>query len=669
MAGTGPTIVAKFIADTSKLTTGVDTAATTAGSKLDGFAKKASLAIGGAFAVDKIVDFAKGAVNAASDLGEATSKVGVVFGDQATGIEDWAKTAATSMGLSEEAALSAAGTYGNLAVSLGLPQEEAANMSTSLVGLAADLGSFNNVPVDEALQALQSGLTGETEPLKKFGINLNAAAIEAEALALGISDGSKPLTAAQKAQASYSLILKNSATAQGDFARTSDGLANQNKIASAQFADMQATLGKALLPILTKLVGFLNDWVIPAITSLSEFISDNIGWLGPLGIAVGGVTAAVFLWNAAMAANPIVLVTLAIAALVAGIIYAYENVEIFRTIVDAAWKVIKKSFEFILDAVMAVYDWIKDHWKLLLAILTGPIGAAVLLITTYWDEIKGAALKVYEWLRDTWDKVSGFITAPIKAGIDAAKVLWVAISTAAQVVIDWITNTWSTVTALIKAPISAGVDAAKLVWSGISTAAQVVIDWFKGTWDTISGFITLPITTAVGTIKGLFNDVKTAMTGTYDWIKEKIGLVAGAIEGVVSSVATAIGKVVSAIKAPINAVIGAWNNLTFSIPKVSTPKVHVPGTNIDFGGEIFGGKTWDFPDLPTLAKGGVLTRPTMFIGGEAGTEIVAPEAMLRQIMREEGRGGGYTLNVYPRTADAADIAYGFRRLELMAGVR
>lgn len=78
--------------------------------------------------------------------------------------------------------------------------------------------------------------------------------------------------------------------------------------------------------------------------------------------------------------------------------------------------------------------------------------------------------------------------------------------------------------------------------------------------------------------------------------------------------------------------------------------------------------TIGFPDLPTLASGGLLTSPTLFLGGEAGTEIVAPEDMLRSIIREESGGGNYTLNMYPRTADAADIAYGFRRLELMAGL-
>ena len=144
---------------------------------------------------------------------------------------------------------------------------------------------------------------------------------------------------------------------------------------------------------------------------------------------------------------------------------------------------------------------------------------------------------------------------------------------------------------------------------------------------------------------------------------------AGAISSVLSGVTSAVSSVVNAIKNPINAVIRAWNGIEFKIPTINLPRVHVPGTSIDIGGGTFGGQTIGFPDIPQLAAGGVLTSPTLFVGGEgAGTEIVSPEALLRQIVSEESR-GQYTLNMYPRTADAGDIAYGFQRLELMAGIR
>ena len=109
-------------------------------------------------------------------------------------------------------------------------------MSQGLVQLAADLASFNNIGVDEALLKLQSGLVGETEPLRALGVNLNAAAVQAEALKMGLAANVETLTAADMAQARYALILQQTTTAQGDLARTSDGWANQNRILQATLA-------------------------------------------------------------------------------------------------------------------------------------------------------------------------------------------------------------------------------------------------------------------------------------------------------------------------------------------------------------------------------------------------------------------------------------------------
>ena len=270
----GPSILTKWVADTSAMTGEVDKATTGMGGKIKDFAKGAAVALGGAFAVDKVIGFAKESIDAASNLNESISKVGII-GKSSDQILSWSQDAATSMGMSQQAALEAAGTYGNLAVSLGLPQDKAATMSTSLVGLAADMASFNNVPVDEALQALQSGLTGETQPLKKFGVNLNEAALKQQAMAMGLSDGKGPLDASAKAQAAYALMMQQSTTAQGDFTRTSDGLANKTKISAAQFEDMKAKIGEALLPAMTAITSFIGDSFLPALEAIGSWIADH----------------------------------------------------------------------------------------------------------------------------------------------------------------------------------------------------------------------------------------------------------------------------------------------------------------------------------------------------------------------------------------------------------
>jgi hypothetical protein len=669
----GPTIVARFIADTRQLLGSLDDVERQGKSKLGSFASGAALAIGGAFAAAGIADFAKDSIDAASDLQESVSKVGQVFKTSGDEILAWSQNAAESMGLSQNAALQAVGTFGNLAVSLGLPQDQATDMSKSLVDLASDLGSFNNVPVDQALNALKSGLVGETEPLRTFGVNINDAALKAEALSLGlvkssvdmgalsaaqetsekasrkaaealkthgensvefkdaardaeqantklaeVMEGKVPdsLTAAEKAQASYSLIMKQTGLAQGDFERTSEGLANSTKSAGAKFDDLKAKVGTALLPAMQGFVSFLSDSVLPALESLGTFLTTKVlpafesisSWIADnkevvtaaligFGAVVLAIVVPAFIaWAIAagtaaaatlVALGPIILGFALIGAAVAAV--AFVVIKNWDTIVSAT----QTAWNAVISAVQFVWNWIKDNWPLLLAIITGPIGIAVLLIQRNWDTIKDGATAVWRWVVDKWNAIQ----------------------------------------------------------DGISSAVD-----------------------AVGRVIGLLVDVFfrrpiDAATEMFNWVTGKFRDLADFIFGIVDRIADAAGRIADAIKTPINAIIGLWNNLEFRVPTFSIPEVdtHIPGIG-KIGGGSFGGQTFDFPNLPFLADGGVLTNPTLFVGGEAGTEIVAPEDLLRAIVAEESGGGSYTLNIYPRTADAADIAYGFRRLELMAGL-
>jgi phage-related protein len=198
-----------------------------------------------------------GPINAASDLNESLNKSSVVFGAAAGAVEDFSKTAATALGMSQQKALEATGSFGNLFVSMGLGAAPASDMSMNLVALAGDLASFNNIKPEEALEKLRSGIVGEAEPLRALGVNLSAAAIETQALAETHKSSAKELTAAEKATATYSLILKQTATAQGDFANTSSGLANSQRIIKAEFEDLQAKLGSGFLPVIGKVTAFL----------------------------------------------------------------------------------------------------------------------------------------------------------------------------------------------------------------------------------------------------------------------------------------------------------------------------------------------------------------------------------------------------------------------------
>jgi hypothetical protein len=224
-------------------------------SALDKNLKRLAVTLGAALSTRKIAQFGKASVMAASDLEEAISKVSVVFGRGSAEVEAFGRNSATALGISSAAAIEAAGTYGNLLQAFGIGQREAQGMSTSLVQLAADMASFNNTSIDQAITALRSGLSGETEPLKRYGVALQDVRLRTEALRMGLIRNTKEaLTPGVKAQAAYALIMKDTTLAQGDFARTSDGVANSLKILSASATNAQTIIGTKLIQSMDLLV-------------------------------------------------------------------------------------------------------------------------------------------------------------------------------------------------------------------------------------------------------------------------------------------------------------------------------------------------------------------------------------------------------------------------------
>ena len=365
--------------------------------KLDGAGNKATFAfrtldkgvttalkniakIGGIAAIAAGV-IGKQLVNAGSDLEESMSKVNVVFGQSSEAVIKFADDAAKNLGISKQAALEATGTYGNLFQAFGIGQAPAQEMSTTLVQLAADLASFNNASIDDVLLALRSGLSGETEPLKRFGIALNDVRLKEEAMSQGLIKNAKgTLPIAAKAQAAYALIMKDSALAQGDFSRTSDGVANMTRILQASFADVRAELGTALLPVFKSLLGFLQDELLPRLSKFSDIVGEKgigagLKYLGgellnvvqggnkfvdillALGTAFAilrGITIAATisqnLFNVALFNNPIGIVVAAVIALGIAVVAAYVRFEGFRKVVHTVINFVIGLFEQLVNS-------------------------------------------------------------------------------------------------------------------------------------------------------------------------------------------------------------------------------------------------------------------------------------------------------------------------------
>lgn len=200
-----------------------------------------------AAAIGTITQVIAPAIKAASDFQEATSKVNVVFGRASKSIKDFADGAARNLGQSKQSVLDAAGVFGTFGKAAGLAGDDLSTFTTDFVTLSTDLASFNNTSPEEAVLAIGAALRGESEPLRRYGVLLNDAVLKQEAMTLGIYDGKGALTSQQKVLAAQAAIYKQTNDAQGDFMRTSDGLANSTRTLKAVMDDAKVAIGQAFL--------------------------------------------------------------------------------------------------------------------------------------------------------------------------------------------------------------------------------------------------------------------------------------------------------------------------------------------------------------------------------------------------------------------------------------
>lgn len=251
-------------------------------SALPGFKKVgilAAAAITGAVGV-KTLGFFKDSITAASDLNEASTKTQAIFGNAGKALVDqFAGKGAKALGQTRLDVLNAASTFGTFGKAAGIGGKGLAKFSTDFTGLSTDLASFYNTDPSTAVQAIGAALRGEAEPIRQFGVLLDDATLKQEALSLGlIKTTKKALTPQQRVLAAQAVIWKQTKDAQGDFARTSGGLANQQRILKASFEDTKATIGKALLPTALGFVTFLNKKFLPSLGDIKDAFTFGDEW-------------------------------------------------------------------------------------------------------------------------------------------------------------------------------------------------------------------------------------------------------------------------------------------------------------------------------------------------------------------------------------------------------
>lgn len=349
----------------------------------------------------------------ASDYEENLNKLDVAFGDNSESVKEWAKTARQEFGLSQVQATSAASAFGALGKGIGLSEKDAAEMSTTLAGLSADLGSYFNVGTDESAKALEGIFTGESEALKKFGVVMTDTNLKQFAEDQGLVW--EEMSQSEKTMLRYNYVLDKTKDAQGDFSRTSDGTANSIKIFKASIQDLATSIGTNLLPIITPIIQKITEWInkfnelSPRTQKIITIIGLVVAAAGPLLViigtlisSIGAIVGAIGLITAPMLG--IVALIVAVGAIIAWFIKHWEELK-------AELGAFEKYLRNLLNSIDAK---ITQVWNSIKAYLLG-----------VWKSIKSTAKSAWDRLRtDTstaFNKIKTAIVKPIQNAIDTVK--------------------------------------------------------------------------------------------------------------------------------------------------------------------------------------------------------------------------------------------------------
>jgi hypothetical protein len=566
-----------------------------------------------AAAIGTITQVIAPAIRAASDFEEATSKVNIIFGKASKSVKNFADTAATSLGQSKQSVLDAAGAFGTFGKAAGLAGEDLALFTTDFVTLATDLASFNNTTPEEAVQAIGAALRGESEPLRRFGVLLNDATLKSEAMRLGIYKGSGALTAQQKILAAQSAIYKQTGDAQGDFARTADGLANSQRTLSALFKNFQIQLGQQILPATTKFVNALidiknalDDIPVPAENAISKIAGlgkQFVLWLNPAYRFYRAITAIADKINETTDTTGAYNQELGVSSQQQMRVAEAAN-EFNKKFQDTETKVggAKKEVESFATALKEKLSEAVDTAKEKLADAQG--------------EFNDFATKVSDAVKGALD-----FNAALEAGDYGFKGFLQALRDQVKGVVEYSTNLGKALEmGLSQDALSYVLDA------GNVAGAEIALELVKG------GQTAIDETNALVEAAQRAAD-KVGIQAANKWYKTGVDQAQFIVDGLEAELTKLTPKLMAKMDQ-----IAASLKRSVNIDVIVTERVNRIVSTISSG-------------IPKMANGGIVTGPTLALIGEAGPEAVVPLSQMGNM----GNGGGVTINVTGGLSTSAEI--------------
>lgn len=239
-------------------------------------------------------------IQSSLDSIEVNNLFSVSLGDMRDSANDTLETMSDLSGLDVTQLRSATGTFALLARSMGINSENAETLSINMTKLSLDLSSLTNVPINQVMQDLRSGLVGQSETVYKYGLDVTEASLKQEAMNQGISKSVRNMSQGEKMALRYSIMIRKTALAQGDFAKTIETPANQLRILSSRMVTLARSIGNILIPSLSLLLPYLNAVVqvaikgADALAKIAGFIMPDMGGaLGDLESNADATTSAV----------------------------------------------------------------------------------------------------------------------------------------------------------------------------------------------------------------------------------------------------------------------------------------------------------------------------------------------------------------------------------------
>ena len=302
-----PSKIQKLITNTEKYNASARKATTTTGKFTSGL--KALNVAAVAITFRKIGHFIAQAVTESNKYQEDLNLFTVALGQYAAEAQNYAEKVSDVMGIDPAQWLRNQGVFNTLLTGFGDTAERAQLMSQNLTQLGYDISSFFNISIEDAMQKLQSGISGELEPLRRLGYDLSQARLEQTALNLGIKESVANMTQAEKAELRYYAIMTQVTTAQGDMARTLEAPANQLRILQAQLTQAARAIGNIFIPALNAILPYaiavvqVIREIANALANLAGFKLTEVDYSGVNNAAVGAGSLADNLDDAAGAAK------------------------------------------------------------------------------------------------------------------------------------------------------------------------------------------------------------------------------------------------------------------------------------------------------------------------------------------------------------------------------